>query len=541
MTTASEQLTTLTGRQSVRPVVAPVSRIELDLTDSGAFDIVVAKAVEWMRRNTTAPLPVDAGIGAPFEVDMPGTNSCRATRIEAADGVVWAGRSDVRHPDRPRREWRTEVFVMRRHGEPTRFGVQLTCITHGDGPAYTPSRPRFVREIIETLSAEADQWPIGQEPHVLDALELPGFVELLAHPRRRLPIVAISKDETGRSRVDPVQLLKFISGAAHVVVLSFDQCLELTRSLGKPFSVFRGAARLYMPGFDEDRDDPYRHPLWLMSEVGPKRDLVPEIARRLFGAVLAASSPATFPTVTQIQRLAAEQAMMRRVPTSDLERLRQELVAERSRVTQLKEDYESAWALALEREEALEQMRADLARAKEENFSLRDRLQAARSATGAAKGGRPDREPNSYDDLEEWSRDVIGEEVVFSRKSLSACRKDGHPATLKRIADALIAVRDYKIPLLLHGGAERKSAWERRCRELVLEDKPCFSDRNNARKRPEYSAKIEDITYVLYDHLKYGTSTDLREAFRIYYAWDSEEKRFVIGSMPHHLDNALTN
>jgi hypothetical protein len=50
-----------------------------------------------------------------------------------------------------------------------------------------------------------------------------------------------------------------------------------------------------------------------------------------------------------------------------------------------------------------------------------------------------------------------------------------------------------------------------------------------------------DDTRVLYDHFKYGNGYDNANQFRMYYFWDVERKRLVIGKMPSHLRNNLTN
>jgi len=48
-------------------------------------------------------------------------------------------------------------------------------------------------------------------------------------------------------------------------------------------------------------------------------------------------------------------------------------------------------------------------------------------------------------------------------------------------------------------------------------------------------------TRVLYDHLKYGTGYDNANQVRIYYFWDDEKQQHVVGKMPSHLPNNLTN
>jgi hypothetical protein len=76
--------------------------------------------------------------------------------------------------------------------------------------------------------------------------------------------------------------------------------------------------------------------------------------------------------------------------------------------------------------------------------------------------------------------------------------------------------------------------------ELGMEDTPCFVDRDEEKKAAGYSVPYENQTRVLFDHIKYGNGYDNANQIPIYYFWDEDKKRFVIGKMPTHLRNNLT-
>ena len=112
---------------------------------------------------------------------------------------------------------------------------------------------------------------------------------------------------------------------------------------------------------------------------------------------------------------------------------------------------------------------------------------------------------------------------------------------LERLSAVLIVIRDFVVPARLYGGLERYTVAKSKLTELGMEDAPCFVNRDEARRTTGYSVQYEGTTHYLYDHIKYGNGYDNSNQIRIYYFWDEQRSRFVIGKMPSHLRNNLTN
>ena len=74
-----------------------------------------------------------------------------------------------------------------------------------------------------------------------------------------------------------------------------------------------------------------------------------------------------------------------------------------------------------------------------------------------------------------------------------------------------------------------------------LFDQPCFSDKGSIKAFPEYAVTYCGDKYWCDQHIKFGGGTDPRKFFRIYYYWDKDEQILLIGHLPTHLDNNLTN
>jgi len=474
---------------------------------------------------------------------MPGANPCKAVRLEAQDGVAWAARLD--HPDKevPQRKWRTEVFVVRQQGELTKFGAQTTCISGEYSAPLYPSRPGVVRQILGNLSAQADGWELNDRVHFIDSERMDEFIDLITYSGRNLPIVAISMDEFGHTLVSPEYIAARVSGAAHLVTLDFDRCRDLTRAVGKEFSVFNGAIRVYMPGFDEENDNRYTHPLWLRRELDSDDLILNEVSRRVFGSTLSMQAPHAFISVPQLESLQRRQERKKNSSNDEVDIIKQELEEVRKNLESVKEEYEAAWALAQETQHELSVARNDFEAKKDENQKLKNENYMLRSLQySQPQDEQADVMPERVEDFDEWIEENLLDKVVFSKKALKDWRKNGNIDILERVAKTLIAMRKYKIPYLSGEGEHFKEKWEEECGALGVKDSPCFSRRDEAKNRDEYNAILPDKrSFVLEDHLKYGNGTDTRHMFRIYYAWDKEAGQIAIGWLPTHLPNNLTN
>src|SRR5207249_4383697 len=73
------------------------------------------------------------------------------------------------------------------------------------------------------------------------------LVSLLTDTERAWPVVVVSRSEpSGATLLDPITLCRELAGLAHVRVLSSSAASwELTNSIGKEYSVWRGAVRVF--------------------------------------------------------------------------------------------------------------------------------------------------------------------------------------------------------------------------------------------------------------------------------------------------------
>jgi hypothetical protein len=136
--------------------------------------------------------------------------------------------------------------------------------------------------------------------------------------------------------------------------------------------------------------------------------------------------------------------------------------------------------------------------------------------------------------------EALGDHIYIHEAALKDCRKNGHDNMLSRIEKVLLVIRDFIVPFKLKGGLDLRDEAIRRLAEIGMVDKPCFVDRDEAKRAPGYSVRYEGAPQILFDHIKFGNGYDNANQIRIYYFWDAQRKRFVIGKMPSHLRNNLT-
>jgi hypothetical protein len=210
-------------------------------------------------------IPDSAYAGSPFETLE---EDVHLQVTKSADNKVWS--FHVEHPDsaRPRR-WKLEAFVADRDTR-DEVGVRVFCqaapgeFVHSNSPALVKS---FVQE-HQLLDAGFD---VKDAPIVVeDDDSYERFTDLILASERRLPVVVLSglasKAVDGKYAVAPAPLARSLQGVAHVVGLPANQCQWLSDELGRDLGVFRGAVRVYMPGFNAHADK-QDHPLYLAERI----------------------------------------------------------------------------------------------------------------------------------------------------------------------------------------------------------------------------------------------------------------------------------
>jgi hypothetical protein len=226
-------------------------------------------------------------IGAPSELGSSGPDEDGGV-LDLADGsrahwrLVAINGAEVKHlehvlPAGSASGWRTLVWTclegdhawaIVRSGPENPAGVVTVRF-------YDAHRPRIVGDWINELTVVGDGRRLSDQALNYGLNDAERLIELLLEPRRRLPVIGISKstDEQGvRVLADPYQLARDLAGNAHVIVLDPAVSWRLTETIGRPLSTYGGAVRIWWPQMSLD-DDPYRHTLIMPDRIlaSPRR------------------------------------------------------------------------------------------------------------------------------------------------------------------------------------------------------------------------------------------------------------------------------
>ena len=541
----SEFLVIAEQRRSV-PVTRPISQTAFYISGVEPFERAVREAVNWMRQRTVE-VPVTAINGEPFRVGAGAAYSAEAIAVHSDGLRLWAATlEDQREAKSHGRTWVTEITVGQR-GSVGALGVRLSQVIRGaDGPYY-PSRPNCVFEVLQHVTAKIDGFELGNEAHeVTNEAEALDLIKLLSKKDRRLPVVVMSRTESGQSAVDVDEVCRRLSGLAHFFVLSPMASWVLTNELTKSLSVFLGSTRLYRPSFNAAEANPFDHPLWRMRtgtreeerrNLGQISSLLATMSIRTFSGI------SDFPRYEDVRRFVAQQAVVARksagagdaelaaLYSQENENLRQQLET-------LKSEHEVELQYASD-----ELLRAEARRdeALAERWALRARIHMLEETVKNRNVANEHSPLSSYEDIETWTEQYLAGSIWIAPKAIRETEKNGQFEDIKLFGDTLLMLRDLFVPMKREPGPEKRQAYETQLLSMSLTDQPCFSQRGAIRNFPEYRVDYQGEQFWCEDHIKFGGGWDPRNQFRIYYHWHVEDRILLIGHMPTHLDNMRTN
>jgi len=519
--------------------LTPVTRTSFAITDRDAFDIALAKCVEWLARTANVNLPPQAKAGEGFELSAEGaTADISASRLDDANGQIWAARATFTGDKSAPREWITDLFVESRRGDLTRFGAQLVCRHSEDDPGFEHSRPRIIREIIDSLSSEADDSQLENFFHEVRDSDVDHFTKLLLKPDRRLPIILVSVDDEGGAQVDLDRLAKRISGTAHLRQIKSEASYELSRAVGKRMSAFNGAIRLYLPGIDLPNEDHLRHPIWFVPRSGFNPKAANEISNRVLPAAFRDVEGGTRFWRLGLLRQAASRAAADALGNDDSEKLQAEIQALEAAARNAEEEAQTAESLMNEQAARASEFEAQVGQLQQENYDLRQRIRGLES--GRASATLPLQEEDIRNLVEgeptlETSLNIISnmfpERIVILQNAVESAR-DSLLFRYKKKAFELLWELATTYHQALSSGESDNSA--RACFGAcyAAKEKEAISKAGRDRRTFEYNG----VQLEMMRHLKVGVADNKTDTLRVHFEWVASEGKIVIGHCGGHLD-----
>jgi hypothetical protein len=231
--------------------------------------------------------------------------------------------------------------------EPTQhLWVDVEWVSEDSFRPVSRVAPRLVGELLRSSGGTGRRGPVKlmDTPVAYSPTQVEQFlVPQLTHRERDVPIVVISediRDDQTVTRRRAEEAAKILAGTASVVILP-ERCVNpLMKVVGRERSVWGGALRIYLPGFDLD-DSPSRHTVIELGRLTRTFRTAGQLAsQRLAPFVTARRAPDCYESVRHLIRPNA----------SELER---ELAATQATAEQWEQRYLDALA---DHEDALRQI-----------------------------------------------------------------------------------------------------------------------------------------------------------------------------------------
>jgi len=347
-------------------------------------------------------------------------------------------------------------------------------------------------------------------------------------PARELPLVVISGEEglTLHRGVEQ-DMAHATLGHATVVLVNTEASWALTNCLGKEWSCFNGAIRLYWPGATET-SDPFSHSLWTTTRLMDRVDSTEEAGRRICDQIrrkLMGVSAFTVRRPAVLDQIARQSRQ-------------EEFEADRTEAR----DNDTLYELLDEQQEQIVRLQKDIVRKDAEHAAAfewqgwqqpsRDEEDTSPEEAEPVRGAPPE----TVVEAVEAARVQFGNRIVFGDdvpEGVDGLNKTAGPPDkvfyylqcLHEAAGIRIAGQEWGNSLIEWLKAKGIKA--------SIESEAIRNNRGDMRKR---TWRINGESRQFEKHMKPTNATAPDKCVRIYFDWCNERNRMLVGWIGRHPD-----
>jgi hypothetical protein len=525
----------------VAPPTEDLSHI-LDMLNSLVFDWIRG----WYRKRKS----LDVLLSGATHLSEPYPDHRIEIGFKSASSIgVFHNTVDWRYPDE-----RDDNLLWNSHCEWASTGaeVEFSILVNIDSrsfkilpPHLTIKRPRIVCDLLSHLNCQSGGFSLSVLPTFISTLELDIFIQILLSNSRRLPIVLFSLDKfSERPLADPDLTQDLLAGLAHVFVLKDKwTSFALTEKIGRQFSCFGGAIRIYWPNLSLS-NSPSDHPLILPQQIESFGGQSNNFPVELFNVIRPIS---TFRFVLgSITRSAA--AIIEDEGKQELEALKEE--ARRNK------DNDALLELADEEIRTLKTssdvLKYQLRGLEDQNQILNQELAIAKQNIAAINAFKelPTSKTVPTSAQEETAIESIARAVMLARDRLSdtlifletafESAADSPYDQPERAYEALEAMDEVcKLWRNSLHNKESIGSLEENFKRLGFAFKAHESDTSTTRWGGEYRAQYEGKSVPITSHLALGKGGP-NSCLRIHFYMDKKKQKFVVAHVGRHKTNTST-
>lgn len=256
---------------------------------SGLAQELMGQVTAWVAdRYARDGLSIDVNFDGTQQVQEPMRDHKIVTSVEAIDdhAIVILDWSYPHEPDESLL-WQVQVSLAVSQGEvEVAILIRITSTRFAVQPLeYDLGRPRLVPALLRAFSCRVGAIPLPAERVMLASGDVRSFVaDVLLHEHRAVPVVVVSPVVwTDETLVEPQPLQDALAGLAIVAQLESKwAAFELTDVLGRLYSCYNGAVRVYWPGLRIDGADGLEHQVFLPSVIRSNDERGRPLSRHLF-------------------------------------------------------------------------------------------------------------------------------------------------------------------------------------------------------------------------------------------------------------------
>ena len=501
-------------------------RTNPELAGLHLLDSVREAVHDWVKGRFGGPMPTDR------KGQWAGNGESLKLQDDALDGSGYLV-AEWEHQDRGDSEYRWRVSSQAATaGDSVTFRANVQMID--SRMAITPDRrpvdrPRLIPDLIKQFECQLDGHPLSVVPRQVGIDNVNGFVnDVVLSPERRLPIIALSQTNDGRTGLNSKPLQDRLAGLATVAVFEPQATWVLTDLLGRHLACFGGAVRIYWPGCRPE-DPPYGHRRWLFEHSQL-------LGRRLSDTLLHV-------LITQFPRYAGQSAIDQVV--RDIRR---------SRLHELDTEFRALPSYSQIPPEIVPHIEAALSRRDETIDELRFEVEMC-DETIQKQAEELETHRRNYRDTSMQTDSTVAEEgdVDVDSMETAILSAADHLPRLRFLDSAFTSAEEspYEQPDRVYAalrvlnelgvkkasGQTLGSGLPDYLRERGVNYVGGESQTTNGRFGEERAFRDGDSHREMMAHLRFGTSGDPRHCARIYLQWDNDAKEWVIGHVGRHLTN----
>lgn len=500
------------------------------------YENIIAEVLAWIGKKSSIEVTAQPNKKV-FEVEEDG-NRVEAVNLSLPSGQFWA--LEYRHPCTQinGRFWNTEICLAEQpSNKGCLFGLRLSTISE---QAVIERPIPTIPAIIRQLGIHVDGRLIDDSPALLSADtsqdQLDDFLDYLEDSTRTTPIIIVTLPNQSKDirqcLIDPFRLARMTQGIAKVYVLWPEITYKLSDKFGSRLSVYNGASRIYLPGFPNSEKE---HPLFLPERYNNRPHVLESMIRR-FAAIHSINHPNAendLPRFIQIKSFYLDHISINQTKENGKDSVRLSIALNQLDV--LKEQMDQALSLAAEEE-------ASRKTAEKELEALRMELEGLKSAFSVKadpvvrildKGIFP-----PLREVGEWGNACLNGRVLIHPRALRGAKKALYENPPLVYQGLILLSREYWE--MKQGGEKLRDVFINEARRLGLDYAGSIDPVRAREYGDEYFVDVGRERFFLNMHLSRGNSKEERHCLRIYYAWDEDKNRVVVGHLPSHLTNRYT-